>query len=45
METCAMGLACHANRPGIFGVKATSLNTALAETYRHPTYSPIVLEF
>lgn len=31
--------------PGIFGVKATPLRTALAETYRHPTYSQIVLEF
>jgi nucleoside-diphosphate-sugar epimerase len=31
--------------PGIFGVKATPLQTALAETYRHPTYSQIVLEF
>ena len=31
--------------PGIFGVKATPLKTALAETYRHPTYSQIVLEF
>jgi nucleoside-diphosphate-sugar epimerase len=31
--------------PGIFGVKATPLKAALAETYRHPTYSQIVLEF
>ena len=31
--------------PGIFGVKATPLQTAHAETYRHPTYSQIVLEF
>jgi len=31
--------------PGIFGVQATPLKTALAETYRHPTYSQIVLEF
>ena len=31
--------------PGIFGVRATPLQTALAETYRHPTYSQIVLEF
>jgi nucleoside-diphosphate-sugar epimerase len=31
--------------PGIFGVKATPLQAALAETYRHPTYSQIVLEF
>ena len=31
--------------PGLFGVQATPLTTALAETYRHPTYSQIVLEF
>ena len=31
--------------PGIFGVQATPLQAALAETYRHPTYSQIVLEF
>jgi nucleoside-diphosphate-sugar epimerase len=31
--------------PGIFGVKATPLEAALAETFRHPTYSHIVLEF
>jgi nucleoside-diphosphate-sugar epimerase len=31
--------------PEIFGVKATPLRTALAETYCHPTYSQIVLEF
>jgi len=31
--------------PGIFGVKATPLKAALAETYRHPSYSQIVLEF
>ena len=31
--------------PGIFGVKATPLKTALAETYRHAVYSQIVLEF
>jgi uncharacterized protein YbjT (DUF2867 family) len=31
--------------PGIFGVKATPLKTALAETYRHPVYSQVVLEF
>ena len=31
--------------PGIFGVKSTPLKDALAETYRHPTYSQIVLEF
>jgi nucleoside-diphosphate-sugar epimerase len=31
--------------PGIFGVQATPLKQALADTYRHPTYSQIVLEF
>jgi nucleoside-diphosphate-sugar epimerase len=31
--------------PGIFGVKATPLKDALRETYRHPDYSTIVLEF
>lgn len=31
--------------PGLFGVKPTPLETALAETYRHPVYSKIVLEF
>jgi nucleoside-diphosphate-sugar epimerase len=31
--------------PGTFGVKPTPLKQALAETYRHPTYSQIVLEF
>ena len=31
--------------PGLFGVKATPLKTALAETYSHPVYSHIVLEF
>lgn len=31
--------------PGMFGVKPTPLKDALAETYRHPTYSQIVLEF
>ena len=31
--------------PGIFAVRATPLKQALAETYRHPTYSQIVLEF
>jgi hypothetical protein len=31
--------------PGIFGVAATPLKTALADTYRHPQYSQIVLEF
>jgi nucleoside-diphosphate-sugar epimerase len=31
--------------PRIFGVKATPLRTALAQTYRDPVYSNIVLEF
>jgi hypothetical protein len=31
--------------PKIFGVKATSLAEALRETYRHPDYSKIALEF
>jgi nucleoside-diphosphate-sugar epimerase len=31
--------------PGIFGVRATPLKAALAETYRHPEYAQIVLEF
>jgi nucleoside-diphosphate-sugar epimerase len=31
--------------PGLFGVKPTPLNAALVETYRHPVYSRIVLEF
>lgn len=31
--------------PDLFGVKPTPLETALAETYRHPVYSKIVLEF
>ena len=31
--------------PGIFGVKATPLRTALEQTYRDPVYSKIVLEF
>jgi len=31
--------------PAIFGVKSTPLKTALSETYRHPLYSQIVLEF
>jgi nucleoside-diphosphate-sugar epimerase len=31
--------------PQIFGVKATPLKTALAETHRHPVYSEVVLEF
>jgi nucleoside-diphosphate-sugar epimerase len=31
--------------PGIFGVKATPLAQALEETFRHPIYSKVVLEF
>lgn len=31
--------------PRIFGVKATSLENALEETYGHPEYSKIILEF
>ena len=31
--------------PGIFGVQATPLKAALAETFRHKTYSQIALEF
>jgi nucleoside-diphosphate-sugar epimerase len=31
--------------PGLFGVQPTPLKEALAETFRHPTYSQIVLEF
>ena len=31
--------------PNIFGVKATPLAAALEETFRHPVYSKIVLEF
>jgi hypothetical protein len=31
--------------PGIFSVKATPLKTALTETFRHPAYAQIVLEF
>lgn len=31
--------------PGMFGVKPTPLKEALVETYCHPTYSQIVLEF
>jgi len=31
--------------PAIFGVKATPLKAALAETYRDPVYSQVVLEF
>jgi nucleoside-diphosphate-sugar epimerase len=31
--------------PGIFGVKPTALRRALEQTFRHPEYSKIVLEF
>jgi len=31
--------------PGIFGVRATPLRDALNETFRHPVYSQIALEF
>ena len=31
--------------PNIFGVKATPLHRALEETFQHPVYSKIVLEF
>jgi nucleoside-diphosphate-sugar epimerase len=31
--------------PGLFAVKPTPLTAALAETYRHPVYSRMVLEF
>ena len=31
--------------PGIFGVKSTPLIMALRETYLHPEYSGIALEF
>lgn len=31
--------------PGIFGVKPTSLSEAMRETYLHPNYAKIVLEF
>jgi nucleoside-diphosphate-sugar epimerase len=31
--------------PAIFGVRATPLQEALTETFRHPPYSQIVLEF
>ena len=31
--------------PALFGVKPTPLKAALAETYRHPVYSRVVLEF
>jgi nucleoside-diphosphate-sugar epimerase len=31
--------------PGIFGVKATPLRAALEETFHHPEYGKIVLEF
>ena len=31
--------------PRIFGVSATPLSEALRETYRHPDYAQILLEF
>jgi nucleoside-diphosphate-sugar epimerase len=31
--------------PGIFGVRATALADAMHETFRHPVYSQVVLEF
>ena len=31
--------------PGIFGVRCTSFATAVEETFRHPVYSRVVLEF
>ncbi|MFA5950040.1 MAG: NAD-dependent epimerase/dehydratase family protein [Hyphomicrobium sp.] len=31
--------------PGIFDVRSTPLPTALAETFQHPVYSKVVLEF
>jgi hypothetical protein len=31
--------------PGIFGVRATPLQEALNETFRHPTYSDVTLDF
>ncbi len=31
--------------PGIFGVTPTPLNVALEETFRHPTYAKVVLDF
>jgi hypothetical protein len=31
--------------PRIFGVSATPLQTALDETFRHPVYSKIALQF
>ena len=31
--------------PGIFGVKATPLETAFEETFRHPVYSSVALQF
>jgi hypothetical protein len=33
------------NWPAIFGVRATPLREALEETFRHPVYSNVVLEF
>jgi nucleoside-diphosphate-sugar epimerase len=31
--------------PGVFGVKSTPLGAALKETFQHPVYSKVVLEF
>jgi hypothetical protein len=31
--------------PGIFGVRATPLREAMEETFRHPRYSAITLEY
>ena len=31
--------------PSIFGVKATPIAEALRETFQHPVYSKVVLEF
>ena len=31
--------------PGIFGVTPTPLNVALKETFGHPTYAKVVLDF
>ena len=31
--------------PGIFGVTCTPFRTAIAETFTHPEYSKVILEF
>lgn len=31
--------------PGIFGVRSTPFNEAVEETFNHPVYSKIALEF